>query len=167
MNGRTLLMFAAIENRLDSVKLLLQAGAEVRITDSIGCSGLQCYVLKHERLGNSEVDTEMVRLLHAAGERKEAVNEEMVRHLAIQHDPRRMISVLNDYTTKSNIDLKLIHQHLQHDDLTLFLKDICRRAIREHLLQMSRVNLFFRVPRLGLSSSLAKYLLYDVSLESQ
>ena len=41
------------------------------------------------------------------------------------------------------------------------LANICREMIREHLLQMSNVNLFVRVPKLGLPRALVAYLLYN------
>ena len=44
------------------------------------------------------------------------------------------------------------------------LKHLCREAIREHLLQMSDVNLFVRVPKLGLPKPLQRYVLYHVEL---
>ena len=46
----------------------------------------------------------------------------------------------------------------------LSLKNICREAIRNHLLQMSNVNIFIRVPRLPLPKALQSYLLYDQTL---
>ena len=51
-----------------------------------------------------------------------------------------------------------------------FLKDTlhghCREAIRRHLLNLDpHENLFLRIPRLGLPSLLAKYLLLDLSLD--
>ena len=48
----------------------------------------------------------------------------------------------------------------------LGLKHLCREAIRKHLLQMSNVNLFVRVPLLGLPSLLTEYLLYNVECDS-
>ena len=42
----------------------------------------------------------------------------------------------------------------------------CRMVIRRHLLKLDRhENLFLRIPRLGLPSRLAKYLLFDTSLD--
>ena len=42
----------------------------------------------------------------------------------------------------------------------------CRVAIRRHLLKLDpHEHLFFRIPRIGLPSLLAKYLLYDTSLD--
>ena len=42
------------------------------------------------------------------------------------------------------------------------LTNICRTYVRTHLLVVSRVNLFVRVPRLGLPKLLQSFLLYDV-----
>ena len=48
----------------------------------------------------------------------------------------------------------------------LYLKHICREAIRKHLLKLEpHTHLFGRVPRLGLPSSLSRYLLYCMSLD--
>ncbi len=41
----------------------------------------------------------------------------------------------------------------------------CRRAIRRHMMEVSRVNLFYRVPKLGLPTMLQDFLLYDKSVE--
>ena len=56
-----------------------------------------------------------------------------------------------------------IHQELI-PDTELSLMHLCREAIRNHLLQMSNVNLFIRVPRLPLPKAVQSYLLYDQTL---
>ena len=43
----------------------------------------------------------------------------------------------------------------------LRLSHLCRTSIRKHLLQMSNMNLFTRVPKLGLPKPLEKYLLFS------
>ena len=97
----------------------------------------------------------MVRLLHVAGERKEEISEEIIRRSKRQSDLDWMFREIDDDPFESNIDQHLQHlsevalQYLSKDAPTLCLKDICRRAIREHLLQMSRANLFVRVLHLG------------------
>ena len=53
-------------------------------------------------------------------------------------------------------------QELLKPDLNMM--DICRRAIREHLMNLSNVNLFVRIPELGLPAPLISFLLYNVSL---
>ena len=44
------------------------------------------------------------------------------------------------------------------------LMNICRTSVRTHLLVASRVNLFVRIPRLGLPKLLQSFLLYDMKL---
>ena len=46
------------------------------------------------------------------------------------------------------------------------LKDLCRHAIRKHLIKLnSHLHLFNRIPQLGLPSSVTRYLLLYMSLE--
>ena len=49
-----------------------------------------------------------------------------------------------------------------------YLKNLCRVAIRKHLLSVDlHTNLFARVPLLGLPATLARYLLYDIALDAE
>ncbi len=41
----------------------------------------------------------------------------------------------------------------------------CRRYIREHMMRVSKVNLFYRIPRLQLPRPVTAFLLHDVELE--
>lgn len=51
-------------------------------------------------------------------------------------------------------------------DLSIFLKHLCRDAIRKHLIELDpHQHLFGRIPQLGLPSLLTRYLLYNVSLD--
>ena len=51
---------------------------------------------------------------------------------------------------------------------TICLKDICRRAIRNHLIKMDpKHHLFKRIPQLKLPDLVKSYLLYDMSLETR
>ena len=47
----------------------------------------------------------------------------------------------------------------------LRLSHLCRASIRKHLLQMSNMNLFARVPKLGIPKPLMKYLLFTEMLD--
>ena len=58
---------------------------------------------------------------------------------------------------------KVLHYLKPSGDMNLM--NICRETIRKHLLQMSDVNLFVRVPRLPLPGLMTSYLLYDVTLD--
>lgn len=44
------------------------------------------------------------------------------------------------------------------------LQGLCRRSIRDHLLKVSKVNLFVRVPELGITHIMTSYLLYGQSV---
>ena len=58
---------------------------------------------------------------------------------------------------------KKVPKHLQPQ---FNLMDVCRRKIREHLLDLDpHTHLFTRVPRLALPSIMADYLLYDQKLD--
>ena len=53
------------------------------------------------------------------------------------------------------------------NEIGIQLKHLCREAIRKHLIKLEpNVHLFDRIPRLGLPTVLAEYLLYGVSLEN-
>ena len=160
-NSQSPLILASVGNRLDFVKLLFQAGAVVRIPHEAGCSALQIYVLTHLFPWLPKCDTEMVRFLYAAGEKKEGLSQRTINEVK-SHGTWVSRYLPGEHQMEY---IQLARQHLS-DDPTLCLKDICRQTVREHLLQMSQVNLFIRIPHLGLPASLARYLLYDVSLES-
>ena len=58
------------------------------------------------------------------------------------------------------------HKVPDHLQPQLYLKDICRRKIREHLLELDpHTHLFSRVPKIGLPSLLTSYLLYGQTLD--
>ena len=56
-------------------------------------------------------------------------------------------------------------QELLKPDLNLM--KICRRVIREHLMKLSNVNSFVRIPQLGLPAPVQSFLLYHVSLDTE
>ena len=49
--------------------------------------------------------------------------------------------------------------------MTINLMSLCRVKIRKYLTHRGRINLFVRVPKLGLPSLLTEFLLYDLSLD--
>ena len=141
---------AVSEGSLTIVHILLRAGANVNGVNIKNQTALMVAVMRG-RLG-------CVKLLLQAGAE--------VR--------REKYGAYNLHSLQQLCDEKIITllhaageawEHLPDNVLTLCLKNICRRTIREHLLQMSRVNLFVWVSHLGLLLSLARYLLYDVSLD--
>ena len=57
--------------------------------------------------------------------------------------------------------------HYLKPSAEIYLKNICRETNRKHLLQMNDVNLFVRVPQLGLPHLMTSYLLHDVTLDDE
>ena len=58
-----------------------------------------------------------------------------------------------------------VSDFISYTDHKLYLKNMCRSTIRNHLIKMDpHDNLFRRIPFLGLSPSLTEYLLYDVTI---
>ena len=69
-----------------------------------------------------------------------------------------------EYPAESSLG---IPQYILYQKNHFCLKHICREVIRNHLLEVSNVNLFTRAPRLGLPPALTAYMVYDVSLDDQ
>ena len=116
-------------------KLLLKSGARENNIDRRSLNALMRLALSNlDRLGHDEGI-----LLYAAGERVK-------------------VPLLQRYVAET-IDLP------DYMKPTLCLKHLCRRAITNHLLNIDEhTHLFYRIPRLGLPPSLARYLLFNMSL---
>ena len=174
----TALIIAAAKNHIECINLLTQAGAHVNSIDNDGNTALisLAYDLNHTgiigtaktllRLGahvnkNSDVarkaiqfnlqysnEHQLLPLLIAAGE---TVTEEEIQQ------------IISEQWLGDNSDVRY---HFFPSDPVLILSHLCRGAIRERLLDVDpHVNLFIRVPKIGLPSRLTKYLLFDVSLD--
>ena len=160
-NGHSALSAAAYKKSIECVKLLLQAGAHLGITrvDRHPFYSVNCI----NRLWSIKVNCEIIILLQVAGEKiNKGFLHEMNEGLLHGHGHSPI------HESDANRYIKKACEYLFDEDPTLCLMNICRHAIREHLLQMSRVNLFIQIPHLGLPPSLSKYLLYgvDLSLDS-
>ena len=141
-NDNTPLILAAHEN-VESVKLLLRAGAEINRENQSFNNGLRDLFFLHRH-----PDRTMVLLLHAAGETIDGNNLIWYNFDALI--PERV--EIPDYLSNKNQKLSLKHQ--------------CRETIRKRLLEVDRhTHLFGRVTKLGLPKLLAKYLVYNMSLD--
>ena len=54
---------------------------------------------------------------------------------------------------------------LEEVEHRLCLMCMCRKIIHNHLMNLNRVNLFYKVARLGVPASIARFLLYGKSLD--
>ena len=160
--------YAVYLRHAKSLKLLIQAGADVNMADNSGKTSLhwvrdvRCLriLLKAGALVNMDASNalkykilntptkDVCMMLFAAGE---ALDGTTVR--TIDNRGREVKAPVPDY--------------LLFKDLKLCLKHLCRRAVRKHLLNVDpHTHLFGRVPRLPLPSLVSDYLLYDLSLET-
>ena len=126
------------------VKLLLQAGAHVNTTDRLGFTALSELIYFHHFIGETKHYINKLQLLLAAGETIDGSG-------ANERD--------------KNILCNLLETDIYFPKLCL--KHVCRKAIAKHLTQFSPINLFVRVPQLGLPSLLVSYLLYGTSLSTR
>ena len=79
------------------------------------------------------------------------------------HEDQRKIRELL-FAAGEEDDCQNLRSHLSPPS-EINLMNICRRVIRQHLLQMDNVILLYRVPMLGLPAALESYLLYDIPQE--
>ena len=136
------------------VKLLLRASAHTNINNYVGNNALEEYIAQKGRVKRYMTDGEyptsakkrMCMLLLAAGE--------LCRGTAI-------LLTDDEYNQR---DMIKTPQHLLESEFSL--KNKCREAVRNHLLELDQhTNLFVRIPCLNLPPSLQRYLLYGFSLD--
>ena len=144
--GKSPLMIAAAFHNLQCIQLFLRSEVHVNMVDSMGQNALQFHVVENGTKSNRSICT----LLFAAGE---TINSRTIERT----------DEYNGQVTSVGVPRFL----LRLQERSLSLKDICRHAVREHLLQLDAFNLFCKVPNLEphIPSILVEYLLYDTSLE--
>ena len=123
---------------IDCVEIMLTAGVKVNVRDNQGHSPLT-WLLEYLKYGLWIVHARDKELVMLFFAAGETVNETGVRYVPAFLKPSAEICLMN----------------------------ICRETIRKHLLQISQVNLFVRVPRLPLPRLMTSYLLYDVKLHNE
>ena len=135
-------------DRVNCIKSLLRAGARVNICPPRDeHNAIEYLIVNGDGWQVVEMFKTKALLLFAAGE-----------HLA----GRRVWKQWSGDTVYVNI-LKYL-QRLRRPKM--LLKDICRHAIRKHLLEIEpHGNLFIRIPKLGLPDMVTKYLLYNMSVD--
>ena len=160
--GFTALMFAAISGNIklgyhgqafdfsksgiNTSKLLLRAGARVNKANRDGHNALQCHIIECEK-----INEELSMLLFAAGETVNVSHIERMDHIG------QVKSVPVPVLFRQEKELSEIH-----------LMSMCRESIRNYLLKTNpTVHLFHTIHKLGLPTTLTKYLLYNMSLDME
>ena len=136
--GESGLMFTAWHDDMKCAKLLLRAGAMVKTRDTCDHNAIERYT-NERRYIYSPPGINLIRLLFAAGEK---INEKTTSYEVPSPSPRRNLNTPPR------------------------LADMCRDRIRDHLMEVSDVNLFDRVTELGLPRALTNYLVYDEDVET-
>ena len=151
-DGSTAFTSAVISLKTNCAKLLLLQGA------LINTMGDQTKFLKALTGGGSiPVSRRMYRLIRAAGQ---GVTGMRVRDEESEETVEQSLKVPDDSGETA--------PSARRTNRTVSLQSISKEAIRTHLLRLDPNNhLFGRIPKLGLPLSLVKYLLYQVSLDSE
>ena len=183
-DGETALPLACFGGKSDMVRLLIKAGADVNITDEYGSTPLINAAMDYDFRHSGEISLEM--LLHT-GAKVNIMNHygnAVQNHIIHEHTQTGQDYQYNERTCKlllaagetktcdSSVlrDLeymdwnrsKTVYSEFLNKDFKPCLKQQCREMIRRHLLEINDVNLFNRVPKLGLPTSLAQYLVFNV-----
>ena len=161
-DGTLALVRACKRGHYGCTKYLIEAGADVN-----KCNLAKCFSLWNPQ---KQFIMKMLRLLLENGIKINITEPNALttclekRYYTLQHGQEITMLLL---ASGENIDETRaeIPDYLKKPT-ELILLNICRESIRKHLLQMSKVNLFVRVPQLGLPAALAHYLLYHVSLQN-
>ena len=131
---------------LNSVKLILRKGIKVSVRDNHGSNALSDFLIHRLKFDDPHCST-FAMLLLSAGE-------------TVDKDRRiELLKLLNENNGIAPVE---VPEYLR-SSAEISLMNICRETIRKHLLQMSDVNLFCRVPQLPLPQLMTSYLLYDVT----
>ena len=150
-NIQSCLICIARRGDVGTAKLLLKAGAVVNVRQDDGHSALEFCLERYHRIHGQQQEEEEDRfiiLLFAAGEKVPGTR------FRFKHSHCETYYV---YTPK------FLFRMWQPSSLRL--TDMCKDRIRKHMMQLSNVNLFVQVTKLGLPASLQSFLVYNVSLD--
>ena len=170
--GEQLVVTMVKDTRYDYLEFLIRAGADVNAIDKDNNTAL---ITVMNNLRDTDFARKCVKLLLSAGAEVNIMNSRSLNALSgciMSHVGRPlnrklcMILFAAEETIVEAVDKTQtpVPEFLLYNDLNLCLNHMCREAIRKHLLQMSQVNLFIRIPQLGLPSLMTDFLLYGEEL---
>ena len=149
-DGQTALMLAAKNGHEKTVDALIKAEADMNVKT------------EHGRYSKT-----VIALLRS-GARINSSTNPLTDYLC-DGEKEKIIMIL--YAAGETIDQTKVQvtdfvKELKNGPSEMSLSHMSREAVRKHLIELDpHKNLFHRIPRLGFSSSLQEYLLYNVSLD--
>ena len=146
----TALIKAALKGQEKCVEVLIQAGADVNRQNKNGDTAL---LLASKKRQNS-----CCKLLIQSGAdvNVQNKNREVALWFLMAKEYRKFLFAAGE---------KEAVRKYNEPESELRLSHLCRASIRKHLLQMSNMNLFARVPKLGLPKSLQNYVVFSEILD--
>ena len=160
--GRTPVMCAAGAQNFDCVEFLIDKGADVNASDREGNNALTAAAGYGVYTSPGKKCTKLI-LQQGARVDKALYVSNSSRTIAHTFDHEGFMLL---YAAGVDID-ETVTEHgteIVQEKQTLTLMNICREAIREHLLNVNPVSLFGTIPQLGLPPLITSYLLYNVAL---
>ena len=164
-SGKNALINATLMGYDKSLELLISAGADVNNLDN----NITALIIATGRNHAQETKSKTVKILLKAGAHVNKAKNvgykviESVQRVKSPGERRETLQVLFAAGESTVSETENVFKCLEFEK---GLKHMCREVIRKHLLQLNEhINLFQRIPKLGLPSLLAKYLLYHLSLD--
>ena len=170
-NGETALMRAAWRCDIECIYQLLQARADVNIEAEDGSTALLMAV---EGPGTKVELIQCIKMLFRAGAHVNRTNKHGLNALEsyisrgknVNKNVAMVLFAGGETVAEKCVRAKIPGYLLESRSNSIYLMNICRDKIRKHLLQMSPVNLFIRVPQLDLPPLFTDCLLYWRSLST-
>ena len=191
-NGWTPLMVASLDGNVETVKVLLEAGAGTNTTTGMGWTPLitavvgdQCDCARILIKAGADVNIEVTVGIAVLNHKKNALgfavdigNIKMVKLLLLSGTRLLGLKMANPVNSKiARLLIAAGYSNSKRRDIfirpknlspatSLLLSDLCRVVIRRRLFELwPHVNLVYMVPKLGLPSLLQKYLLFGFVVE--
>ena len=150
-----------------SLQLLINAGANVNNIGKNNTALILALITNYRK----DMISETVKILLKAGAHVNKVNHigyDATKSAKLHESSSKWIEILQLLLAAGESADMNVEEIFKCPDFEKGLKHLCRDAIRKHLLELDQnINLFQRIPKLGLPCLLTKYLLYNMSLNTE
>ena len=176
--GKTALFDGVRKGSVKCIVLLLKAGADVNVTDDEGntvlhqtmssLTGIKKVLQAGIKINvrNNHGLNALTHLLLNFGKNHSCGRENFRKMWRTVRGEKfaKLLFAAGETVDETNVET--VPDYLrQPEDMNLM--NICRAAIRKHLMQMDHVSLIYKIQRLGLPNLITSYLLYDVKVDEE